>query len=70
MWKKKTADVKTKNDIQEKAECITKLITQFGENLAQLIVQMAITPNQQSQTLAHRFCCLIMVELIRIDHFK
>ncbi|CAF3408118.1 unnamed protein product [Rotaria sp. Silwood1] len=45
---------------KEKAECITKLITQFGENLAQLIIQMAITPNQQSQTLAHRFCCLVM----------
>lgn len=46
---------------KEKAECITKLITQFGENLAQLIIQMAITPNQQSQTLSHRFCCLVMV---------
>ncbi|CAF3932793.1 unnamed protein product [Rotaria sp. Silwood2] len=45
---------------KEKAEWITKLITQFGENLAQLIIQMAITPNQQSQTLAHRFCCLVM----------
>ncbi|CAF1155266.1 unnamed protein product [Rotaria magnacalcarata] len=45
---------------KEKSECITKLITQFGENLAQLIIQMAIAPNQQSQTLSHRFCCLIM----------
>ncbi|CAF0734212.1 unnamed protein product [Adineta ricciae] len=45
---------------KEKSECITKLITQFGENLAQLIIQMAITPNQQLQTLSHRFCCLVM----------
>ncbi|CAF4950618.1 unnamed protein product, partial [Rotaria magnacalcarata] len=48
---------------KEKSECITKLITQFGENLAQLIIQMAIAPNQQSQTLSHRFCCLIMVNI-------
>ncbi|CAF3368377.1 unnamed protein product, partial [Rotaria socialis] len=43
---------------KEKAECITKLLTQFGENLAQLIVQMSTTPN--SQMLAHNFCRLVM----------
>lgn len=45
---------------KEKAECITKLITQYGENFAQLIIQLAIAPHQQSQTLSHRFCCLLM----------
>ncbi len=44
-------------DKKEKAECITKLITQFGENLAQLIVQMSIAQNPQSQN----FCRLVMV---------
>lgn len=47
--------------IKDKAECITKLITQYGENFAQLIIQLAIAPHQQSQTLSHRFCCLLMV---------
>ncbi|CAF3591778.1 unnamed protein product [Rotaria sordida] len=45
---------------KEKAECITKLITQFGENLVQLIVQMSITTNSQSQILSHNFCRLVM----------
>jgi hypothetical protein len=45
---------------KEKAECITKLITQFGENLAQLIVQMSIAQNPQSQS----FCRLVMVKVL------
>ena len=47
--------------LQEKAESTTKLITQFGENHAQLILQMALVPHPQSQSLASNFCRLIMV---------
>lgn len=43
-----------------RAENLTKLITQFGENLAQLIVQMSIASESQSQTYAHQFCRLVM----------
>ncbi|CAF4615664.1 unnamed protein product, partial [Rotaria sp. Silwood2] len=45
---------------KEKAEYITKLITQFGENLVQLIVQMSMTTNSQSQIVSHNFCRLVM----------
>ncbi|CAF1103848.1 unnamed protein product [Rotaria sp. Silwood1] len=45
---------------KEKAECITKLIIQFGENLIQLIVQMSMTTDSQSQILSHNFCRLVM----------
>ncbi|CAF3539923.1 unnamed protein product [Adineta steineri] len=41
---------------KEKVECITKLITEFGENLTQLIVQISMTQNSQSQN----FCHLVM----------
>ncbi|CAF1253446.1 unnamed protein product [Adineta steineri] len=41
---------------KEKVECITKLITEFGENLTQLIVQISMTQNSQSQS----FCHLVM----------
>ncbi|CAF4102505.1 unnamed protein product [Rotaria sp. Silwood2] len=45
---------------KKKTECITKLIMQFGENLVQLIVQMSMTTNSQSQILSHHFCRLVM----------
>jgi hypothetical protein len=50
-------------DSKDKAECITKLITQYGENLAQLIVQMSIASDPQSSIFSHHFCRLVMVSI-------
>lgn len=47
--------------MKDQAESITRLITQYGENLAQLIVQMSIASDSQSQTYSHQFSRLVMV---------
>ena len=49
--------------MKDKAESITRLITQYGENLAQLIVQMSIASDSQSQTYSHQFSRLVMVSI-------
>lgn len=48
---------------RDRVESITKLITQYGENLAQLIVQMSAASDAQSQTLSHQFCRLVMASI-------
>ena len=50
--------------MKDKAESLTRLITQYGENLAHLIVQMSMASDTQSQTYAHQFCRLVMVRIL------
>ncbi|CAF0722801.1 unnamed protein product [Didymodactylos carnosus] len=45
---------------KEKCESLTKLITTFGENHAQLLLQLALTMYPQPQQLSNNFCRLVM----------